>query len=120
MSHIVTVKTQIHDPATVALACRRLGLPAPQQGTVELFSGKATGLIVRLPQWEYPVVIDTLTGSVRYDNFEGAWGDQTHLDRFLQMYAVEKAKLEANKKGYGVSEQALQDGSIKLTIMEVA
>ena len=118
MSHIVTIKTQLHDPAAVALACRRLGLPAPQQGTVELFSGKATGLIVRLPQWEYPVVIDTLTGSVRYDNFEGAWGEQQHLDRFMQAYTVERAKLEARRKGYGVCEQAFQDGSIKVTIME--
>ena len=34
------------------------------------------------------------------------------------MYAVEKAKLEARKQGHAVSEQALQDGSIKLQIIE--
>jgi hypothetical protein len=90
------------------------------QGTAELYSGKATGLIVQLPGWEYPAVIDVVTGDVRYDNFEGAWGEQKHLDRFLQAYTVERARLEARKKGYGVSEQVLQDGSIKLTIMEVA
>src|SRR5437763_1598727 len=45
---------------------------------------------------------------------------QAHLDRFLQMYAVEKAKLEARKKGFTVNEQALQDGSIKLQIIEGA
>ena len=32
--------------------------------------------------------------------------------------AVEKAKLEARKKGYSVSEQPLQDGSIRLQIIE--
>ena len=32
--------------------------------------------------------------------------------------AVEKAKLEARKKGYSVSEQALNDGSIRLQIVE--
>jgi len=52
-------------------------------------------------------VIDTLTGTIRYDNYEGSWGEQKHLDRFLQMYAVDKAKLEARKKGYTVTEQAL-------------
>jgi len=46
------------------------------------------------------------------------WGEQKHLDRFLQMYAVERAKLEARKRGHQVSEQSLQDGSIKLTIQE--
>jgi hypothetical protein len=73
---------------------------------------------VQLSGWRYPAVIDTLTGTVRYDNFQGYWGDQRQLDRFLQMYAVEKTKLEARKKGYQVSEHAMQDGSIKLQIME--
>ena len=77
----------------------RLSLPIPKQGTAKLFSGEATGLLVQLPGWEYPAVIDTLTGSISYDNFEGSWGDQQHLSKFLQMYAVEKAKLEARKKG---------------------
>jgi hypothetical protein len=44
------------------------------------------------------------------------WGDPKHLDRFLQAYACEKAKIEARKRGHAVSEQQLADGSIKLTI----
>jgi hypothetical protein len=118
MSHIVTIQTKVHDPAAVQTACRRLGLPEAAEGTAKLYSGEATGLVVQLPDWQYPVVIDALTGTVRYDNFEGHWGEQAHLDRFLQAYAVEKAKLEARKKGYQVSEQALEDGSIKLQIIE--
>src|SRR5687767_10531611 len=99
MSHIVTIQTRVHDPAAVAAACQRLGLPAAAQGTAQLFSGEATGLVVQLPGWTYPAVIDTLTGVVRYDNYGGRWGEQEHLHSFLQSYAVEKAKLEARKKG---------------------
>lgn len=44
------------------------------------------------------------------------WGDQKELDRFLQAYAIERARIEARKKGYTVTEQALTDGSVKLTI----
>ena len=44
------------------------------------------------------------------------WGDQKELDNLLQSYAVEKAKIEARKRGHSVSEQQLADGSIKLTI----
>ena len=40
----------------------------------------------------------------------------SHLDRFLQAYAVEKAKLEARNRGHSVTEQSLSDGSIKLTV----
>ena len=64
------------------------------------------------------MVVDTATGEARYDNFGGAWGDPRQLDRFVQVYAVEKARLEARKKGYAVSEQALDDGSIRLQIVE--
>jgi hypothetical protein len=118
MSHIVTVQTRLHDPAAVAVACQRLGLAAPVQGTAQLFSGEATGLLVQLPGWQYPAVIDTLSGIVRYDNFAGRWGEQAQLDRFLQMYAVEKCRREARRNGYQVSEQAQQDGSIRLQIIE--
>src|ERR1700730_11901520 len=103
MSHIVSIQTKVHDPAAITAACPRLHLPAPTQGTVELFSGEATGLIIQFPGWEYGAVIDPLTGTIRYDNFEGAWGDQKELNRFLQPYVVEKTKLEARKKGYTVS-----------------
>lgn len=120
MSHIVSIQTKVHDPAAIAAACRRLNLEAPVQGTAQLFSGEAIGLLLKLPGWEYPAVIDTTTGTVKYDNFEGHWGDQAHLDKFLQLYAVEKAKLEARRRGHSVNEQVLQDGSIKLQIIEGA
>jgi hypothetical protein len=118
VSHIVSIQTKIQDATAVAAACVRLNLPEPVHGTATLFEGEATGLLVRLPGWMYPVVVDTATGQARYDNFGGAWGDPKQLDRFMQIYAVEKAKLEARKKGYAVSEQALNDGSIKLQIVE--
>jgi hypothetical protein len=37
---------------------------------------------------------------------------------FLEVYSavVEKARIEARKKGHHVTEQSLADGSIKLTI----
>ena len=117
MSHIVSIRTQVRDSIAVAKACDRLALSAPVQGTAKLFSSQATGLIVQLPSWRYPVVIDTAKGEIAFDNFNGRWGEQQHLDRFLQIYAVEKAKLEARKQGHAVSEQALVDGSIKLQIV---
>jgi hypothetical protein len=118
MSHVVEIHTKLHDPVAIGAACQRLGLPAPVQGTAQLFSGEVTGLLVRLPGWQYPAVIDTTTGTVKCDTYEGRWGDQVHLDHFLQIYAVERAKLEARKKGYTVTEQALQDGSIKVQLIE--
>jgi hypothetical protein len=83
---------------------------------VKLFNASATGLAVQLPGWSYPVVCDLPSGELKFDNFEERWGERVHLDRFIQMYTVEKARIEARKKGHTVSEQQLADGSIKLTI----
>ena len=116
MSHVVEVQTQVKDAAAVRAACQRLKLPEPVHGTTKLFSGEATGLAVQLPDWMYPVVCDMQTGNLRYDNYGGTWGDQKQLDRFLQIYAVEKSRIECRKKGHALTEQTLADGSIKLTI----
>ena len=116
MSHIVTIATEARDPEAVAAACRRLGLPAPAHGTATLFEGPTTGLLVKLPDWLYPVVVDLATGQLRYDNYGGSWGRPEELGRFLQAYALERATLEARKRGHSVVEQPLADGSVKLTI----
>ncbi len=116
MSHIVEITTEVRDAVAAAAACTRLKLEAPVQGTTRLFSNEVTGLAVRLPDWRYPVVFETGTGQARFDNFNGRWGKQVELDRYLQMYGVEKAKLEARKAGHSVYEQPQNDGSIKLTV----
>ena len=116
MSHIVTIDVKLRDPAAIRAACQRLKLAAPVSGSHRLYAGPVEGLALSLPDWGYPVVCDTTTGKVHYDNYGGKWGEQAQLDRFLQAYAAEKAKIEARRQGHTVSEQALPDGSLRLTI----
>jgi hypothetical protein len=116
MSHIVSIKTQVRDAVALAAACQRLQLAPPLHGTAKLFTSTATGHIVELPRWKFPIVCELDSGDVKYDNYSGRWGDQRELDRLIQKYAVEKARIEARKQGHSVTEQALADGSIKLTI----
>jgi hypothetical protein len=116
LSHVVEIKTEIRDEAAVKAACVRLQIPTPEHKTVRLFNATATGLCVQLPGWSYPVVANLATGQLQYDDYNGHWGEQKHLNSFLQGYAVEKAKIEAHKKGHRVSETRLQDGSIRVTV----
>ena len=116
MSHIVEIKTEIRDEAAVKAACTRLQLAAPEHKTVRLFNATATGLCVQLPGWQYPVVANLQTGQVQFDNYGGHWGEQKHLNSFLQAYAVEKTRIEARRKGHSVSETRLEDGSIRVTV----
>src|ERR1035437_2500052 len=116
ISHVVTIKAEVRDPVALAAACARLGLKAPVHGTTRLYSSQATGQIVELPGWTYPVVIDTEKRQISMDTYGGAWGDQKELDKLIQAYAVCKASLEARKQGHSVTEKTLTDGSVKLTI----
>ena len=116
MSHIVTIQTEVRDPTAVHAACDRLRLAPPRQGTARLFTTEATGLLIKLPSWRYPVVCQTETGTLAFDNYRGRWGEQQYLDRFLQAYAVEKTRIEARKQGHQVTEHLLADGSIRLSI----
>ena len=116
MSHVVEIKTEVRDEQAVRAACVRLQLAPPEHKTITLFSATAAGLCLQLPGWQYPVVCNLQSGSVQYDNYNGAWGKQAELNRFLQAYAVEKAKIEARKKGHTCSETRLEDGSIRVTV----
>ena len=116
MSHIVTIATEVKDPAAITAACRRLDLPDPVEETVVMYEGTATGWAVRLPGWRYPLVCDVPARRLLYDNFEGRWGEPAELDRFVQAYTCEKAKLEARRHGHTVRERLLGDGSIRLTV----
>jgi hypothetical protein len=117
MSHIVQIKTELKDETAIAAACRRLKLESLGKGKHTLFSGQtAEGIAVNLPGWQYPVVINTDTGAAAYDNYNGHWGEQKELDKFIQAYTVEKAVYEAQKGGYSTYEEVMPDGSIKVTI----
>lgn len=116
MSHVVEIQTEVTDVAAIFAACRRLQLVDPACRLFRLYSTQAHGWGVQLPAWSYPVVCDVTTGQLRYDNYGGRWGDPAQLHQFLQAYAVEKATIEARKKGYSVSEEKLNDGSVRLVV----
>ena len=116
MSHIVQITTEVKSEAAVQAACRRLNMPPAKHGTFELYNSTETGLGIQLLRWRYPVVADLQTGSLKYDNYEGRWGEQSTLDEFHQRYTVEAATIAARKEGHSVTEQSLEDGSVKLTV----
>ena len=100
MSHIVTIKTEVRDPAAVAAACRRLGLPEPVHGT-------ATALRGRGHRAARPAARLALPRRHRHRHRRGPLrqlqrapgATRAQLDRFLQAYAVEKARDRGPQEG---------------------
>jgi hypothetical protein len=138
MSHIVTIKTRMKDRALLVEVCRMLGLADPIQGTITGWDGgQASGLLVNLPTWRFPVAVQP-DGSVKCERYNAVripdpsgraslvadfgdfqhWGEEARLNQLLQTYAVEAAKLAARRAGHSVTEQRMADGSVRLTIEE--
>ncbi len=117
MSHIVTGKAKLTKRTAIDAACKRLGIAAPVDGSHKVYQTNVKGLGVKLPGWNYPVVIHPETGEMKFDNYHGSWGKQEELDKFQQAYEVERQKAAARATGYTVSETVQADGTVQLEVL---
>lgn len=118
MSHTLTVETKFVDPEAIRATVAEMKLPAVNQQpeNITMFDGKKVfGYRVQLPNWNYPVAIDARTGELSYDNYNGSWGKQEHLDKFTQLYDTNATQLAAEALGYMVSREYHSNGTIELT-----
>ena len=120
MAHTATIDIDVKDASVVVKAAQRLGFEVQEKGEVRLYDGTvARGIVVSLPGWKYPIVIDpdcewtdvledgsevVRKGKVYSDNYNGSWGQQSYMDEFRQIYGVEKAEFEAEQAGYTWNE----------------
>ena len=109
MSHTVTVKTDLKDKSVIVSVCKKLGLEITQEGG-RLFGGQESGMGIKLPGWQYPIVVKE-DGSVAYDNYNGRWGAEEELHKLTANYGAEKARIEAARMGYEVHEWFNQETS---------
>jgi hypothetical protein len=118
MSHTVKVKSvQITDVSCLEAAIERLGLAKGEQGTHRLFDGTTRkGVAIKLPNWKFPVVIDTEKGEALFDNYNGAWGQEIEIDRLVQAYTVEKTSALAREQGFtDIVNEVDEQGAVHLT-----
>ena len=102
MSHTLNIETEIRDLNALRAACERLGVRC-EHGEHQLYASTETGHGVFLKDWEYPAVVKE-DGKVAYDTYNGRWGDEVRLSELKANYGLEKAKIEARKKGYSYFE----------------
>ncbi len=117
MSHTMNIKVELHDRDALLAACERLNLVV-EEGRFKLYSSTEEGVGVFLPNWKYPVVVKN-TGDIAFDNYEGRWGNIAELNKLRAYYGLEKAKIEARKKGYSVYESfndRTQEIELRITV----
>jgi hypothetical protein len=116
MSHISKIELEVKDLGTLGQACTRLGLRLIRgQNTFRWYGREAhCDHIIQVPGADYEIGVIRKNGAYElncdfYDkNLEKAVGRNAGL--LKQAYAVEKARCEARKKGYGVIERQTETG----------
>ncbi len=116
MSITLTATILINDFEVLKETVEELGYSMIEEPIeVALYKTVEYGYPVYLPSWKYPVVI-TEEGQIRYDNYNGMFGDQEYLDTLLQTYLEKKItkdiKTQAELSGYNIQ---MEDNIIKLT-----
>jgi hypothetical protein len=116
MSHTVTRKAGLTHMDALRRAVSKIpGASVIGTGKHQQFSESIVGVGVKLPDYYYPVVIDT-QGSIHADTYGGRWGNPELQDKLAQNYGVAVAELEAERLGGTFTSVTLPDGAIKCTI----
>lgn len=116
MSHISKIELEVTDLEILNHACVRLGLTLIKGRKSFRWYGKSASCshAIRVPGADYEIGILEKDGRYElncdyYDrNIEKAIGSQGGL--LKQLYAVEKTKLAARKKGYSILERQTEEG----------
>lgn len=116
MSHTTTVNLEVKDVDALLQACADLGYFVKRDARVRLYDGTVVEdcISVQPPRWVYPIAIKD--GAVRYDNYNGAWGDEGDVRRLKQRYARNAVVNAARRTGRRVVEEKAEDGRIRLRV----
>ena len=117
MSHTVQCKIAVTDKDALAQAAKNCGYEFWQEGQHKLFDGTYQGCAVQIPGWRYPVVANTETGELKYDDYNGSWGKVADLDYLLQEYSAVTMEMQAALQGYSCQrEYDAQTNDLTLTV----
>jgi len=135
MSHVVRIKTELRDLAAIQAACNRLGWtlnegattykwwgrymgdsPLPEGFTAEDLGKCTHSITVAGATYQIGLVKQNTGFLPLWDYWSSGGLKKSTGETLAQAYAIEKAKIEARKQGHSVTEKALADGSVELTI----
>ena len=93
------VKTQMKNMEALKQAVKSLKGTILDGDTHRLFSGTVKGVGIKLPKWNYPLVLKE-DGTLAYDDYNGRWGDKNDIKKLQQEYTLHAAIQGALQFGY--------------------
>ncbi len=114
MSHTTALKAvEMRNVDILLAAAKKLDIQHLGHKEYTLYDGsKHTGHGFQLSGYKYPVIVNTETGIAACDTFNGSWGRQEEMDKFVQEYAAESNRRQALEQGYLVQEEYLENGDL--------
>lgn len=99
MSHSQTIKVLVTNKEALELTAKEMDAKSfsTEETDVRLYDGTYRGMFVHFKGWNYPVVISN--GDLRYDSYNGMWGNESDLKRFRQGYAANTVRVEGMREG---------------------
>lgn len=108
-SHTAKVRVTYTDEDALRKAVESLGGKMLGRGNHHLFDGNYLGLGFTLPGWQYPLVLSD--GTLKFDDYNGRWGDRKMIDRLTDRYVLQSAVVAAENLGW-ITEQV--DGKLRI------
>lgn len=115
MSHTVTQKSSMKDRKILDRVCAEKGYLVKHDTVVSMFGASERGTSIQLPGWRYPICV-AADGTVRYDNYNGAWGKQEVLSDLMTAYNEVVIMDEVNAQGFRLEERQESEQFIDLIV----
>jgi hypothetical protein len=116
----MNIRTEIRDRIALEAACKELGIKILEGNSHHLYGGTEYGIGLKIPGWNYPVVVKD-NGTLAFDDYKGSWGNKQDLTKLMAYYGLEKSKAEAEDQGYTVEESynsQTQELELEITVEE--
>ena len=72
---------------------------------------------MKLKDWKFPVLVNTTTGDMHFDNYNGSWGKIEELNKLVQEYSLQTAEEQLEEfrlQGWDIQRQKQENGDIQI------
>lgn len=99
MSRTIYTHLAYRDTEILARVVKAMGGQVLGLGTHQLYASRETGFGIKLPRWQYPLVVKP-TGQFAYDDYHGQWGNIEDLKELEGRYTLAAAAAAAEVQGW--------------------
>lgn len=99
MSETITIRTEYKNLDILKACVERMNGKWLGHGSHKLFAETVQGYGFKLNKWSYPIVLTDSLDSLKYDDYNGSWGNVADLSLIHSDYIISQAEQTAMNNG---------------------